>query len=70
VTEKLLVQDLRQARADGPFEGRVFLTCDNSRCAVLEVELRINEGREGSRPFQWPLSCPRCRDILVYHGLE
>jgi hypothetical protein len=70
MSSEQLTADLREARHDGPFQGRVYLTCENRQCPVLEIELKVHEGRDGVRPFQWSLSCPRCRETVVYHGLE
>jgi hypothetical protein len=65
-----LANDLREVRRAGPFRGRVYLTCEARHCPVSEIELKVNEGRDGVRQFQWGLFCPRCREPAVYHGLE
>jgi hypothetical protein len=61
--------ELRQARQRGVFVGRVFLTCENTRCAVGEVTLQVREGLQ-ALPFQLPLLCCRCREPLQYHELR
>jgi hypothetical protein len=65
-----LYQDLRIARRRmGPFAGTVYLTCDNVRCSVREVELRVREGAP-ALPFQAPLLYCRCRQPLTFHALD
>ena len=52
-------------------EGRsLVLVHRDELIQQAEVDLRVNEGRDGMRPFQWGLYCPRCRELLASHGLE
>jgi hypothetical protein len=62
-------EDVRNARHQGVFMGRVFLTCENARCAIVEVVLKVHEGPQALK-FQLPLLCCRCRQPLSYHELQ
>jgi hypothetical protein len=60
---------LRTARKVGGFRGTVYLTCENARCAVHEIVLKVSDS-QGAMPFQWPLLCCRCREALTFYELH
>jgi hypothetical protein len=64
-----LVQALRDVRAEGPFEGRLFLRCEYPDCCVRDIDLRIVESRPGGKPVAPRLLCPVCKREAMFYEL-
>jgi hypothetical protein len=64
---------LARARQRGDvFRGTASFECVNERCAARLVRIGFVEERgSAALPFQWSLSCPRCRQPFErYVGLD
>jgi aspartate carbamoyltransferase regulatory subunit len=62
------IRDRRQGMR--PLRVWVLLSCPNTTCATMEVNVFVDESSPGIKPWQAPARCPRCSAELRFEGLE